>query len=168
MSVSINILQDTDWQKVLDIYIEGLATGNATFETEAPLWETWDASHLKHSRLVASDGETVIGWAALSPVSSSCIYGGVAEVSIYVGENGRGRGCGTTLIKALIESSEANGIWTLQAGIFPENTASIALHLNHGFREVGRRERIGRHYGIWRDTILLERRSKTVGTDQSD
>ena len=143
MSFSIDIMNATDWQTVLDIYVEGLATGNATFETEPPVWDGWNASHLKHSRLVARDGEKVIGWAALSPVSDRCIYGGVAEVSVYVGEKGRGNGVGNALIKALIESSEANGIWTLQAGIFLENTASIALHLRHGVSEVGRRERIG-------------------------
>ena len=153
-----------DWEEVRSIYLEGIATGHATFETDAPEWEKWDASHLRKMRLVARDdaGE-MLGWAALSPVSDRCVYGGVAEVSVYVGERGRGRGVGRALLEALVEASERNGIWTLQAGVFPENAASVKLHLSCGFREVGRRERIGKMHGVWRDTLLLERRSRSVG-----
>ena len=155
-----------DWEQVRAIYLEGIATGVATFETQAPAWEKWDAGHLQKMRLVARvAGEEILGWAALSPVSDRCVYGGVAEVSVYVGERGRGRGVGRALLDALVEASERNGIWTLQAGVFPENTASVKLHLRCGFREVGRRERIGRLQGVWRDTLLLERRSRSVGTD---
>ena len=158
-------MSDADWETVAAIYSAGLATGNATFETEAPDFDAWNTSHLKHSRLVARDGDAVFGWAALSPVSDRCIYGGVAEVSVYVAPSAQGRGVGNALLNALIKSSEENGIWTLQAGIFPENTSSIRLHLQNGFREIGRRERIGKHHGKWRDTLLLERRSKVVGAD---
>ena len=165
MNFAIDEMRETDWQAVLRIYVEGLGTGNATFETSTPTWESWDLSHLKHSRLVARDGVNIVGWAALSPISERCIYGRVADISIYVGEAGRGRGVGTALINALIKSSEECKIWTLQAGIFPENTASVNLHLRNGFREVGRRERIGKHNGVWRDTILLERRSSNIGVD---
>jgi len=154
-----------DWGRVREIYGQGLATGNATFETEIPDWETWNSGHLTHSRFVARGGEDILAWAALSPVSGRCVYGGVAEVSVYVAENGRGKGVGNALLGALITSSEKNKIWTLQAGIFPENEASIRLHLRNGFREVGRRERIGKHGGVWRDTVLLERRSVVVGRD---
>ena len=156
---------ESDWDLVRNIYVEGIATGNATFETDAPVWKSWDSSHLAHSRLVARNGENIVGWAALSPVSGRCVYGGVAEVSVYVGENGRGLGVGKSLLIALIKSSEENGIWTLQAGIFPENTASRELHLRNGFREIGFRERIGKHGGIWRSTVLFERRSQTIGID---
>jgi phosphinothricin acetyltransferase len=152
-----------DWGAVRAIYREGIATGNATFETGAPEWTEWDARHLAHSRLVAREGADVVGWAALSPVSSRCVYGGVAEVSLYVAAGARGRGIGTALLEALIAASERHGIWTLQAGIFPENAASIAVHRRAGFRMVGTRERIGRLNGVWRDTVLLERRSAVVG-----
>jgi L-amino acid N-acyltransferase YncA len=152
-----------DWERVRSIYLEGIATGYATFETGAPTWEKWDAGHLPQMRLVARDGDAILGWAALSPVSDRCVYGGVAEVSVYVGARGRGQGVGRALLEALIEASEQNGIWTLQAGVFPENAASVKLHLGCGFREVGRRERIGKLHGVWRDTLLLERRSKSVG-----
>ena len=152
-----------DWPQVKSIYLEGIATGNATFEIEAPSWEVWDASHLPFARLVACDGETIVGWAALSPVSQRCVYGGVAEVSVYVSTSNRGSGVGRALLSALIAQSEQNGIWTLQAGMFPENVASRALHERFGFRELGRRERIGKLKGVWRDTILFERRSSKVG-----
>jgi phosphinothricin acetyltransferase len=161
----IESMQVADWPRVSEIYLEGIATGHATFETEAPSWELWDAAHLPFARLVAWNGANVAGWAALSAVSQRCVYGGVAEVSVYVSSARRGAGIGGALLRALIEESERNGIWTLQAGIFPENSASIALHLACGFREVGRRERIGKLNGVWRDTVLLERRSKTIGTD---
>ena len=161
-------LTATHWLQVRAIYEQGIATGNATFTTTAPSWEEWDGSHLAHSRLVAVDagyGHTgqVLGWAALSPVSSRCVYGGVAEVSVYVAGMARGRGVGRQLLAALVAESEANGIWTLQAGIFPENTTSSSIHVGEGFREVGRRERIGQLHGVWRDTLLLERRSAVVG-----
>ncbi|HYO63472.1 MAG TPA: GNAT family N-acetyltransferase [Pyrinomonadaceae bacterium] len=153
------------WEQVRAVYLEGIATGQATFETDAPSWEAWDRSHLKHSRLAALAGETVKGWAALSPVSDRCVYGGVAEVSVYVGRAHRGGGVGRALLAALVESSERAGVWTLQAGVFPENAASVRVHEACGFRVVGRRERIGRMAGVWRDTLLLERRSRLVGTD---
>lgn len=162
----IDLMTPADWPEVRAIYLEGIATGNATFETDAPAWEKWDASHISHSRLVARSADGLQGWAALSPVSGRCVYQGVAEVSVYVRAKFRGEGIGRALLDALISSSESNGIWTLQAGMFPENGASIALHRACGFREVGRRNRIGRATnGIWRDTLLLERRSSIVGTD---
>ena len=152
------------WPQVKAIYEQGLATGHATFETQAPTWETWDVGHLAHSRLVAVDtNDQVLGWAALSPVSGRCVYGGVAEVSVYVADAARGQGVGRQLLAALVAESEKNGIWTLQAGIFPENTASLRLHEAHGFRVLGQRERIGKLAGVWRDTVLLERRSAVVG-----
>jgi L-amino acid N-acyltransferase YncA len=151
------------WEEVRGIYAEGIATGHATFETEAPNWESWDAGHLKPARLVARQGDRVLGWAALSPVSDRCAYGGVAEVSVYVGDESRGKGVGAALLHALIEASEEHGIWTLQAGVFPENQSSVRLHTRFGFREVGVRERLGRLNGRWRDVLLLERRSRKVG-----
>jgi len=164
MNYLIDEMRAEDWEQVRAIYLEGIATGVATFETDAPVWEKWDAGHLRQPRLVARDGDRILGWAALSPVSDRCVYGGVAEVSVYIWEGGRGRGVGRALLSALVEASERNGIWTLQAGVFPENEASIRLHLRCGFREVGRRERIGKLNGAWRDTLLLERRSQNVGT----
>jgi L-amino acid N-acyltransferase YncA len=152
-----------DWAEVRHIYLEGIATGNATFETEAPSWEKWDSGHLRDCRLVAFDSSSILGWAALSPVSSRCVYAGVTEVSEYVAESARGKGLGKVLLAALIDSTEAGGIWTLQAGIFPENLASIELHKSLGFREVGRRERIGKIGDRWRDVTRLERRSAVVG-----
>lgn len=154
-----------DWESVRAVYAEGLATGNATFETEAPQWERWDRTHLPFARLVARAGRRVAGFAALSPVSTREVYAGVAEVSVYVGAEWRGAGVGRALLAALVAESEARGIWTLQASIFPENAASLALHRSCGFREVGRRERIAQLRGRWRDTILLERRSRVVGMD---
>lgn len=151
------------WPAVKTIYEDGLATGNASFQTSAPGWEEWDRSHLAHSRLVALDGDVVAGWAALTPVSGRCVYAGVAEVSVYVAGAHRGRGIGKAVLGALVTDSEANGIWTLQAGIFPENTPSLRLHENAGFRRVGIRQRIGKMAGHWRDTVLLEKRSETVG-----
>ena len=152
-----------DWEQVRSIYLEGIATGYTTFETDAPSWEKWDVGHLLFARLVARKGERVLGWAALSPVSKRAAYRGVAELSVSVGEESRGQGIGRALLEALIEESERNDIWMLQAAIFPENTASVKLHLRCGFREVGRRERIGKLNGSWRDTLLFERRSKIVG-----
>lgn len=161
--MQIDAMRDDDWEVVCRIYREGIATGDATFETEAPAWEKWDAGHLKAGRIVARDGDALLGWAALSPVSGRCVYAGVAEVSLYVGADHRGRGVGRRLLEALVEASEQAGIWTLQAGIFPENTASLALHQACGFRKVGRRERIGQRDGVWRDVVLMERRSPVVG-----
>ncbi|GGB58844.1 phosphinothricin N-acetyltransferase [Lentibacillus populi] len=163
--VLMDKMQETDWQQVRDIYIEGIDTGNATFEKEAPTWEEWDKGHISAGRLVVREGRNVIGWAALSPVSSRCAYAGVAEVSIYLSQNSCGKGIGSKLLKALIEESEANGIWTLQSGIFPENTNSIRLHTKFGFKVVGQRERIGKLNGIWRDVSILERRSRVVGIE---
>ncbi len=161
----IDPMLSSDWPVVREIYLEGIATGQATFETEAPSWEAWDASHSPFARLVTRNCETVVGWAALSPVSSRKAYAGVAEVSVYVAESQRGCGLGRQLLEALIGESETNGIWSLQAVMFPENAASVALHQRCGFREVGRRERIGKLGGVWRDTILLERRSRQIGID---
>jgi L-amino acid N-acyltransferase YncA len=165
------------WSAVRKIYLEGIASGNATFETEAPDWDKWDSSHRKDCRLVALepideavagflipfDKLTVIGWAALTPVSSRRVYRGVAEVSVYVAAAARRRGVGKELLQALVQESEVNGIWTLQAGIFPENAASISLHKSCGFRKVGVRRHIGKLGDTWRDVILVERRSSTVG-----
>ena len=151
-----------DWPAVREIYLQGIRTGNATFETDAPDWEKWNASHLPSCRLVARSVGVVLGWAALTPVSNRCVYAGVGDLSVYVAEQARGKGVGLKLLNALIEASEQAGIWTLQAGIFPENVASIELHQNCGFRIVGRREKIGLMNGRWRDTMLLERRSKIV------
>jgi phosphinothricin acetyltransferase len=155
-------LLPSDWPAVLAAYEEGLATGQATFETTAPTWEQWDAAHSLHARLVATSDDTVCGWAALTPISRRKVYSGVAEVSVYIRSEARGRGVGRLLLTSLIAESEAAGIWTLQASIFPENTASVGLFLSRGFREVGRRERIGQHAGVWRDTVLLERRSSSI------
>jgi L-amino acid N-acyltransferase YncA len=162
--LKIERVRPIDWAEVKAIYLDGIATGHATFETEAPSWEAWDAAHLAFARLVARDGQTISGWAALSPISRRQAYAGVAEVSLYVAANHRNAGVGRALLDALIAASERNGIWTLQAVVFPENAATIALHLRCGFREVGRRERIGKLNGEWRDTILLERRSALIGT----
>lgn len=163
--VTIDAMRSADWVRVREIYLEGIATGDATFETEAPGWDQWDGAHLPFARLVARVAGEIVGWAALSGVSQRCVYGGVAEVSVYVSSGQRGAGVGRRLLASLIKESEHNGIWTLQAGIFPENTASLALHAAYGFREVGRRERIGKLNGVWRDTVLLERRSAKIGSE---
>ena len=160
---TIRPLIAADWPAVRAIYTEGIATGNATFESEAPSWEAWDAGHLPECRLVATMTGRVMGWAALSPVSSRCVYAGVGEISVYVAADGRGRGMGTDLLRALVAESEQHGIWMLQAGILPENEASVAIHERCGFRVVGRREKLGQMNGRWRDVLLLERRSATVG-----
>jgi phosphinothricin acetyltransferase len=141
------------------IYLEGIRSGHSTFETDAPSWERWDEGHLQIARLVMRDAETIHGWAALSPVSKRDVYRGVAEVTVYVSESMQGQGIGRALLDGLIGESEQNGIWTLQASIFPENVASVQLHLRCGFREVGRRERIAMLNGVWRDTLLFERRA---------
>ncbi len=162
-SVAIDILAEKDWDEVRAIYVEGIETGNATFEKTAPEWEKWDAEHLQSCRLVARAGGEVVGWAALSPVSGRCVYAGVAEVSVYVAERARGRRIGSKLLVALVEASEREGIWTLQAGVFPENVASIALQKRAGFRIVGRREKLGAMDERWRDVVLMERRSDIAG-----
>jgi|ERR1044072_6245619 phosphinothricin acetyltransferase len=154
-----------DWEAVARIYQEGIATGEATFETVAPSWASWDAAHLPFARLVAREKNEIVGWAALSQVSRRAAYAGVAEVSVYVAAACRGRGVGRALLERIILESEAHGVWTLQAVVFSENAATLALHKGCGFREVGRRERISKLQGHWRDTILLERRSTTVGID---
>jgi L-amino acid N-acyltransferase YncA len=163
MGFVVEPMAEADWGSVRAIYEEGIATRNATFETQVPGWDEWDSVHLRVCRLVARREGKVIGWAALSAVSDRCVYAGVAEVSIYVAASARGKGVGKALLRALVEASEDEGIWTLQAGIFPENQGSIALHKMHGFREVGRRERLGQLDGIWRDVVLMERRSAVVG-----
>jgi L-amino acid N-acyltransferase YncA len=160
MNRAIDHMKPSDWEQVRSIYLEGIRTGHATFETDAPTWEKWDEVHLEIARLVVREGDRVLGWAALSPTSKRKVYRGVAELTVYVAENARGAGIGRKLLEALIQESEEHGIWTLQASIFPENTSSVKLHLRSGFREVGRRERIAMLNGVWRDTLLFERRSK--------
>ena len=153
-----------DWQQVKEIYEEGIATGNATFQSAAPDWDEWDQSHVKNSRIVAvDDASNILGWAALTPVSGRCVYAGVAEVSVYVSDKARGKGIGKSLLKELIRQSEQNGFWTLTAGIFPENEASLKIHQQAGFKVLGIRERIGKMNGEWRNTVLLERRSDVAG-----
>jgi phosphinothricin acetyltransferase len=153
------------WNAVKEIYEEGITTGHATFQTEAPGWEEWDKAHSAKPRLVAIENDTILGWAAITPVSGRCVYAGVGEVSVYVSANARGKGIGKQLLLALIDQSEKENFWTLQAGIFPENAASIAIHKACGFRIVGTRERIGKMNNTWRDTVLLERRSPNTGTE---
>jgi phosphinothricin acetyltransferase len=154
-----------DWTAVRDIYREGIATGNATFEKSPPDYDVWDGAHMRTCRLTARDGGEVLGWAALSAVSGRCVYAGVAEVSVYVRASARGRGIGLALLRALAEESEKAGVWMLQAGIFPENSASIDIHGKVGFRIVGVREKLGAMDGRWRDVVLMERRSTVVGVD---
>jgi L-amino acid N-acyltransferase YncA len=161
--ITIEALGSHHWDAVRSIYLQGIATGNATFQQTAPDWKEWEAGHLRLCRMVALSGLEVVGWAALSPVSSRPVYRGVAEVSIYVAEAARGGGVGAKLMAKLIAESETEGIWTLQAGIFPENKASIKLHTSAGFRMVGIRSRLGCMSGRWRDVVLLERRSLTAG-----
>lgn len=163
LEIAVESFREADWPEVRSIYLEGIATGIATFETEAPSWEKWDAGHLAKPRLKAVSSGAMAGWAALSPVSSRGVYAGVAEVSVYVASAARGKGVGAALLDALVEASENAGLWTLQAGIFPENGASLALHEGRGFRRVGVRERIGYGGGRWRDVVLLERRSARAG-----
>ena len=158
-------MESADWPQVSRIYQEGIDTGYATFETAIPDYSDWDASHVDSCRLVAEGSGKIKGWAALSPVSGRCVYGGVAEVSIYVGKNSRGRGMGQALLEVLINASEKEGFWTLQAGIFPENQGSISLHKKMGFRFLGKREWIGKLNGLWHDNLIFERRSNKVGLD---
>ena len=161
--VSIEQMVERDWPAVRAIYEEGINTGNATFEKSPPEWGAWDAAHLRSCRLVARSDKGVLGWAALSPVSSRCVYAGVAEVSVYVAGHAQSQGIGNKLLTSLVEASEREGIWTLQAGIFPENIPSVKLHEHHGFRTVGTREKLGVMDGHWRDVLLMERRSKVRG-----
>jgi L-amino acid N-acyltransferase YncA len=158
MKISIETMLPGHWPAVRTIYVEGIETRNATFETEPPTWEAWSAAHLETCRIVALEGDEMLGWGALSPVSGRCVYRGVAEVSVYIGARSRGRGVGGVLLDELVRRSEEEGLWTLQARVFPENVASLVLHERCGFRRVGVRERIGRLDEIWRDVVLLERR----------
>ena len=178
MSVRVRRLTDDDASAVLAIYAEGIATGTATFETVVPSWQSWDAAHLPDHRFVVTDGDStdgfstdgfstdgddvVLGWVAASPVSGRCVYAGVIELSVYVAAAGRGRGLGGTLVDSLVDSADAAGVWTLEAGVFRDNAASLALFERHGFRRVGVRERLAQRDGLWRDVVLLERRSSLV------
>jgi L-amino acid N-acyltransferase YncA len=161
--ITITTMLPKHWEAVKIIYEEGIATGNATFQQAAPGWDDWDNAHLKTCRLIATENNEVLGWAALSPVSSRCVYAGVAEVSVYVTANARGKNIGSLLLKELITESEKSGYWTLQSGVFPENKQSIAIHEKNGFRIIGYREKIGKMGDVWRDNISLERRSTIVG-----
>ena len=170
MEYLIDKMKPEDWEQVRSIYLEGIRTGNSTFESDAPDWEKWNAAHMPEPRLVTRAGNTILAWGALSPISSRCVYAGVAEFSLYVAAKSRGQGVGTTLLASLIEASENVGIWTLRGGIFPENTASLSLVKKHGFREIGRTEKVGKmtygkFAGTWRDVVLVERRSRVVGVD---
>ena len=158
-------MEKADWPAVSDIYTQGIATGYATFETDVPSFEVWDQNHLANCRLVAEREGEIAGWAALSPVSGRCVYGGVAEVSVYVGTEFHGLGIGKVLMQHLILESEKTGLWTLQSGIFPENVGSIKLHEKVGFRKIGYREKVGKYQGAWKDNLIFERRSKVVGQD---
>jgi L-amino acid N-acyltransferase YncA len=161
-TVELRRLERRDWPAVADIYWDGMRSGLATFETEVPPWEAWDANHFPDHRLVADLLGDVVGWAALSPASRRRCYAGVAENSVYVAAGARGLGIGRQLLEALIVGAEAAGIWTIQTSIFPENRASLALHERCGFRVVGTRERIAKRDGVWRDTVFLERRNEVL------
>jgi phosphinothricin acetyltransferase len=161
--MTITTLRPDHWPSVKVIYEQGIATGQAAFQNDSPEWDEWNASHLTHSRLVAIQDDAVIGWAALTPVSGRCVYAGVAEVSVYIAPGHRGQKIGQTLLQALIDSSELHNLWTLQSSIFPENRASVHIHDKCGFRLVGIREKIGQQNGVWRNTVILERRSATIG-----
>jgi phosphinothricin acetyltransferase len=163
--MEIRSMHPKDWPAVSQIYKEGITTGYATFEKEVPTYENWNKAHIKECRLIACEEDTTMGWAALSPVSSRCVYGGVAEVSVYVSNDHRGKGIGKHLLLSLIDASEKAGYWTIQAGIFPENKASTIIHEQCGFRLIGRRERVGKLDGIWKDNLIFERRSTSVGID---
>lgn len=166
MEYKIDKMETSDWEQVKEIYLEGVRTGIATFQSEAPDWENWDKGHLNSCRLVARSGNDILGWVALSPTSSRVCYSGVVELSIYIGEKYNGQGIGTALLMNVIKQSEERGIWTLYCSIIRENIASIALHKKCGFREIGIREKIAKmSNGVWHDTVLMERRSKVVGTN---
>jgi len=162
-TTAIEVLREEHWADVARIYAEGIETGDATFEGSVPTWDEWSRAHLPLHRLVALRNGRVIGWTAASAVSDRCVFGGVVESSVYVARDYRGQGIGHALLEALIESTEAADIWTVQAGIFPENLASLALHERAGFEVIGRRRRLGKLNGVWRDVLLLERRSESVG-----
>ena len=159
-------LMASHWDRVKEIYEQGIATGNATFQSAAPTWEEWDESHVKGARIIAVEGDKIMGWAALTPVSGRCVYAGVGEVSVYVSADAQGKGVGSVLLDELIRKSEEEGFWTLTAGVFPENKGSLKIHEKAGFKVLGTRERIGKMNGRWRDTVLLERRSAVVGVDR--
>ncbi len=161
--VEIQQMKPSDWLAVADIYKQGIETGMATFETKVPEWEQWNENHIESCRLIAKINENTVGWAALSAVSSRCVYGGLAEVSVYVSSLARGKKIGEYLLRNLIDQSEEQGYWTLQSGIFPENLASIRLHEKLGFRKIGYKERIGQLDGDWKDNILMEKRSNKKG-----
>ena len=161
--MEIRNIEAKHFSQMANIYLEGIATGIATFQTEAPDWDEWDNNHLSNCRRAVFTDEQMAGWAALSPVSSRCVYAGVAEVSIYMAAKYRGKGIGKLLLLDLIKQSEQAGFWTLQSGIFPNNIASIKLHEQCGFRQIGYREKIGKKDGIWHDNIIMERRSKLIG-----
>jgi L-amino acid N-acyltransferase YncA len=161
-AIQLRDLRPGDWPEVASIYEAGIETGNATFETGVPSWEEWEHAHLPGHGLVAVEDGRVVGWASLSPVSERCCYSGVAENSIYIAEDAQGRGVGRMLLERLVADAERAGIWTIQTGIFPENVASVKLHMRCGFRIVGVRERLGKLHGEWRDVLLLERRSEEV------
>jgi len=166
MDYKIDKMLSSDWEQVSNIYLEGINTGKATFQTGVPTFEDWNNGHVKSCRVVARLGNDVLGWGALSPTSSRCVYKGVAEVSIYIGENYRGKGIGRNLLKSLIELSEENGFWTLQSGIIRENVSSIKLHGKCGFREIGIREKVAKmKNGDWHDVVFMERRSTVIGVD---
>jgi phosphinothricin acetyltransferase len=162
-TIALDDLRPEHWPEVARIYADGIATGNATFETDVPPWERWDEAHLPDHRFVAMRGPEVVGWVAVTPVSDRCVYGGVVENSVYVAASVRGQGAGRLLLERLIASTEAAGIWTIQTGIFPENDVSVRVHERVGFEIVGRRTRIGKLNGVWRDVLLIERRSTVVG-----
>lgn len=155
-------MQEEDFASMMEIYKDGIEAGNATFQNATPNWEDWNKDHLKNCRLVAKLENDIVGWAALTPVSGRCVFAGVAELSIYISLHHTGKKIGTKLLEALIKGSEQDNIWTLQSGIFPENAASLKIHQNTGFRIVGTREKMGKMNGVWRDVILLERRSETI------
>lgn len=163
--MTVRSMNPSDWKEVSRIYSEGIATGIATFETQAPTYAQWDKAHTEHCRLIAEQDGEIMGWAALSPVSSRCVYGGVGEVSVYISNKSRGKGVGKLLMEHLIKESEKAGYWTIQSGIFPENTASIKLHEKVGFRYIGKRERVGKIHGVWKDNLLFEKRSDKIGID---
>jgi phosphinothricin acetyltransferase len=165
MEPTIRKMLASDWEAVAKIYEEGIATGVATFETKVPSYEAWDRAHMTGCRFVAENQNGVLGWVALSPVSSRCVYGGVAEVSVYIAKEARGKGMGKRLLEHLIIESEKEGLWTLQSGVFPTNLSSIKIHEAVGFRCIGKRERVGKLNGKWIDNILFERRSTVVGVD---